>query len=197
MTNRPPCSSVRLGRTCLILLFALPAGCHRSASQIELTSYKDPYFPEPFHVSFDDCTYRIDAGGDIDIAAEATTATPDQAGSITQLLHVHVFWQPRPGVTFANKNTSDATIRYIVVTPRGMASYRGTGFVLPKWKRHKLHASIESANLRLEAQRGDVSELFGDARLQGRLNPRQDEHATVERMRALDLHANEQPPPPQ
>ena len=169
----------------------LPIGCGQPASELEFTSYKDPYFPETYHVTLDECAYRVGAGGDMHIAGRAASEAGDtETRPTTQLLHVHVFWQPKPGVTFANTNTTDATIRYAVVTGAGTAIYSGTGFVYPERQQGgALSVKIETANLRLESLGGNAPEVFGDARLSGNLWPREDAHTAVDLMRALELHA--------
>lgn len=172
-------------------VLAGPLGCARPTSEIEFVSYKDPYFPEPYRVVFVECTYRVDADGDLHIAGRADFDSDQRdAGAITQYFHAHVFWQPRPGRTFANSTTTDATIRHVIVTADGMAAYAGTGFIYPRRRRGGLlTAKIETANLRLEAQTGDAPELLGDARLRGTLRARRDDHATLDLVRRLEFHA--------
>ena len=159
-----------------VSLCALSLGCSRATPGIEFVSYKDPYFPEAYRVRFDECVYHIDADGDTHIAAQ--TVSEEEGGPVTQWLHVHVFWQPKPGITFANKSTTSATIRYIVATPNGSAIYAGTGFAYPKKARwgDRLNTKIETGYLRLEAQTGDAPEILGDARFHGYLRAREDPH---------------------
>ncbi|MFH1746558.1 MAG: hypothetical protein ABIG44_05870 [Planctomycetota bacterium] len=174
----------------VLALLSLP-GCARPKCEIELLSYKDPYFPEPYRVTFDTCVFRRDAGGDFHIAGLVTSSVEDQeSATITQYLCVHVFWKPYPGRTFANSTTNDATIRYVIVTADGMAAYAGTGFILPKLRRDKLlTATIENANLKLVAQTGNPAEILGDARLTGTLQARRDDHQTIDLTRQLELYA--------
>ena len=181
----------------LVLSLGLSVGCGQRVSGIELISYKDPYFPEPYTVVFDECAYRQDADGDLHIVGR-TSVEPDdyQAGSLTQLIYVHVFWQPKPGVTFANATTTTAIIRYVIVSAEGTTTYSGTGFTCPKGRRgRKLKVPIETANLRLESHFGDAPELLGDARLSGVLWAEENAHAAVDLMRTLELHAGREREP--
>lgn len=180
-----------VGCALLTVWLAAAVGCQQPASELELRSYKDPYFPEPYHLTLQNCVFRVDASGDRHIAARAFRATGEsESGPITQFLHVHLFWQPKPGRTFANSTGVNALMRYVIVTPTGTAAYAGTGFVYPKGQRGEtLTAEIESASLRLESQSGTPAEVLGDVRLHGTLVARRDEPATVDLIGELDRHA--------
>lgn len=174
-------------RVATVGLVALLAGCRHSGSAIELVSYRDPLFPRTYDVTFDTCVYRVDADGDLHIAARAQRGGDD--GPITQLLHVHVFWQPRPGITFANETTTTATVRYAVVTPAGTAAYVGTAFVYPRRRGAGLEAQVERGQLQLDSVAGEVPEILGAARFSGTLHAQEDEPAATDLIRALELHA--------
>ena len=188
---------VALAGALLVLPCGLFVGCGQHVSEIELISYKDPYFPEPYTVVFDECAYRQDADGDLHIVGRASVEPDDyQAGPLTQLIYVHVFWQPKPGVTFANATTTTAIIRYVIVSADGTATYSGTGFTCPKSRKgRQLQVPIEAANLRLESRFGDAPEWLGDARLSGVLWAEEDAHTAVDLMRALELHAGREREP--
>lgn len=196
-------SSRRRPRPCLLFvaLGALPvlsAGCARSTSALSLTSYKDPYFPETYQVKLADCVYYVDPGGDYHIVGRASHTTTDGTdATITQLLHVHLFWKPWPGKTFDDPSTVDATVRYALVTEHGTAVYRGTGFVYPKQQRlsNRLIARIEGAQLRLESQTGAPPELLGDARVVGTLVAEDNASLAVDLRRQLDLYIGPQDTP--
>jgi len=181
-----------------LLLGALAAspivmsGCTRASASLEITSYKDPYFPETYQVELADCAYYVDPGGDYHIAGYASHTPADGGGgTIEQLMHLHLFWKPWPGKTFDNPTTVDATLRYAIVTGQGAAVYCGTGFVYPRKRRMSddLIVQIEAARLRLEAQLGDPPELLGDARVVGELVAEHNASRTVDLRRRLDLYA--------
>lgn len=171
---------------------ALLIGCRRPAGALKLTSYKDPYFPETYEVELTQCAYYVDPGGDYHIVGRATHTPQDgTGGTIAQLLHVHLFWRPRPGKTFDNPSAVDATIRYAIVTKQGAALYCGTGFVYPQMRRlsDDVLVKIEVARLRPEAQVGEPPELLGPARLSGKLVAAEDASLAVDLRRQLDLRA--------
>jgi hypothetical protein len=158
----------RLGVLGVAIVAAWTCGCQQSGSTVEFTSYKDPYFPQPYVVDFDACAYRHDAGDDCHIVAETTSTEDDQ--TVNQYLHVQIYWMPQPGKTYAHSTTTNALLRYVVATADGVAEYAGTGFVFPERRRDgRLELAIESGYLRLELLDGDVPELLGDARVEGEL----------------------------
>ena len=175
-------------------LAALPillSGCAHATGNLELTSYKDPYSPATYDVQWDDCAYYTDPGGDYHIVARTTHIPEDGGGEITQVMHVHLFWRPKPGKTFDNPSTVDATIRYAILTEQGATVYCGTGFAYPKQRRtsDKLLVKIENARLRLESQNGDAPDLLGNARAAGELLAENNAALAVDLRRQLDLHA--------
>lgn len=191
MTNHVWC---RAGQAALVLCTVAAAllGCHRPTSTVELVSYKDPYFPEPYQVDFDHCVYRVDRGGDHHLVGRADfQPSADGQGRVTQFLHVHMFWKPWPGKTYADSTGMDATLRYVIVTQSGVASYVGTGFVYPKRQRRNgtIVAKIEHARLRLETLVGAPPELLGDARLNGTLVATHQPNQALDTLREMELHA--------
>jgi len=177
-----------------VTLAGLPmllSGCAHATSHLELTSYKDPYSPETYNVQWDDCAYYTGPGGDYHIVARTTHIPDDGGDEITQVMHVHLFWRPRPGKTFDNPSTVDATIRYAILTEQGATVYCGTGFAYPKKRRtsDKLLVKIESARLRLESQNGDAPDLLGNARAAGELLAENNAALAVDLRRQLDLRA--------
>jgi hypothetical protein len=175
----------------LLMSVLFLSACARPTASLQLTSYKDPYFPETYDVKLADCAYYVGPGGDYHIAGRASHTPDDGGGAITQLLHVHMFWKPWPGKTFDNPTTVDATIRYAIVTERGAAVYSGTGFVYPKKRRFSddVIAKVEVARLSLESESGDPPELLGSARLAGKLMAKDDASLALDIRRQLDLRA--------
>jgi len=150
----------------LVLGAGLVSGC--ASSVIELTSYKDPYFPEHYQARLDECAYYLDPDGDIH--AVGRSQHNDEHGTLTQLVHVHIFWKPWPGKTPADQTATDAVIRYILARPSGRAVYEGTGFAFPRKQRGgELQIAIESAALRPLSQSGELPDVLGTARLVGLL----------------------------
>ena len=174
------------------LLLSSLGGCGLPDSEVRLVSYKDREFPEPYTISFADCTYRTEPTGDYHIVARVMHDPDDaDAGAITQYMHIHLFWKPRPGRTFVNRSTIDATLRYVIVTDAGTVEYSGTGFVFPKHPRRsdKLIAEIESARLKVSSLVGEPAEMLGDSRLSGVLVATFDPSRTLDLLHEMNLHA--------
>lgn len=184
MTDCPRCRA-----TCLVVLAAIAAGCNPTVSRLSLVSYQDPYFPEHYSLRPVQCAYYVDRGGDQHILARAES--PMSAGTVDQLLHVHVFWRPRPGKTRDDPSTVDAVLRYALVTNEGAALYCGTGFVYPRRNRldGSLDVLIESARLRLEHVRGQASDVLGETRVSGSLRALPDPAAAVDLLRTFEIAA--------
>jgi hypothetical protein len=161
-------------------------GCHRSDSAVTFVSYKDPYFPEPFHVDFIGCSYREEPTGDLHVLGQ--TETMDDGEELTQYLHVHIYWQPRPGRTYVNETTTNALLEYVIQTDEGTATYSGTGFAYPKTRRDgTLEVEIESAYMKLDRITGTLPDLFGDTKLTGTLLATRDEAGSLKRQRTMEL----------
>lgn len=193
MSNRRPLR-------CALLLVALGAAltltpaCTSPSANLELTSYKDPYLPETYDVRLTECAYGVGPSGDRHIAGRAVHTPADNPGApIVQLVHVHLFWKPRPGKTFADPTAADATIRYAVATEQGVAVYCGTGFVYLKKRRlsDDVVAKIETGQLRLETLAGDPPEILGSACLTGTLIAKDDASLAVDLRRQLDLYTGQ------
>lgn len=179
------------------LLPVLVWGCGRPTGTLALTSYKNPYSPETYQVKFAECAYYTGPSGDYHIVGRATHVPEDNPdGEVSQLLHVHLFWKPRPGKTYDNPSTMDATIRYAIITERGSAVYSGTGFVYARQRRmsDELIVEIESAQLRLERQQGDAPDVLGAVRAAGELLAQRDAALAVGLRRELDLRAGPSAP---
>jgi hypothetical protein len=160
-------------------------GC--ASSRLSVTSYQDPYFPETYHAAVRDAVYDVGPTGDIHAVGKAESQT--DAGRTTQYLHVHIFWKPHPGKTWAESSTTDAVLRYVLVTDKGSATYTGTGFAFPKKARwgDDYDITVESARLRLESKTGDMPDVLGPAQLTGRLHVRHDEPAAAHQVRDAQL----------
>lgn len=185
-------SKRRPGRVAILLVsIALTAavmlGCRAPAATLELTSYKDPYFPEHYQVMLADCAYRVDAGADYHIVGRALRESDDpQIGTIEQAIYLHLFWKPAPGKTFDNASSINAIVRYMVRTRRGCATYGGTAYVYVKNRRgNKLHVKVERAHLRLQAKSGDAPDLIGNTRLTGEFVAIEDGTLTLEVLHAV------------
>lgn len=175
-----------------LLMAAAGAGCAAPQPNVlKVTSFRDPYFPEPHDLAFSRCVYGQGRDRDRHIVAQSSDASSEEGEiPVQRVLHLQVFWQPRPGRTFADPSLTDATARYLVLGPRGMAVYTGTAFVYPRnLPDGRLECRIESGTLRLETVDGDPPPTIGDARLEGLLVALADQNTTVDLRRKVDLYA--------
>ncbi|TWT45477.1 hypothetical protein RAS1_19020 [Phycisphaerae bacterium RAS1] len=190
----PPRPALRATAGFALLLF-LPLAACTPASRVQFTSYKDPYFPETFDVDFENCAYHYSPAGDLHIAAQRSWAPGERrADTVRQYIHVHVFWKPHPGRTFANASSDDALIEYAVVSRQGAAFYSGTGFLYPaKIKDGRLTCRLEQARIRLDSQIGAPPEDLGDARVKATFNARDDGNAAVDMFHDLEIARSMKP----
>lgn len=179
--------------TFLLGLVALATtGCIRP-SRLDLVSFKDPYFPEKFTLSLDQCVYREAPGGDFDIVGHAERPAVDNTPASEQFLHIHLFWKPRPGKTYDNPSSVDAIVRYTIVTPNGTRIYSGAGYAYPERPRFgpDLLVKLESARLRPADGAADApDEILGETRATGTLAVTRDDQAAVDLIREAELVAN-------
>ncbi len=169
------------------------SGCAPLGSSVRLLSYKDPHFPEPYHVNFRQCVYRLGPDGDCTFVARADDLSRRAAGgTIHQYLSVNLYWKPLPGKTFADKSSVDATLRYVLVCDSGVATYTGTGFVFPRNQPlgKGLIANIESGWLKLDSQIGAPPELLGEARVTGTLVAGRNASATIDMQREMEQYSS-------
>jgi len=184
MNNQPRCDRLILSLA-VGLLAALAGGC--ASSHVRLVSYRDPYFPENYHVKLADCAYRNAPGGGIQAVGRGVQQT-DQ-GTTTQYISVHIFWKPIPGKTPADASMIDAILRYVVSSGDGVAVYTGTGFAYPKPARGGgLDIALESGRLRLKSN-SNMDDLLGNSQITGQLQARNDPAAAATLLREAELLA--------
>ncbi len=170
--------------------------CQRAETRF--VSYRDPYFPAAFHVTCENCAYRVSPAGDVFVAGHALReAKPGigepqvepPGGRADEYLQVHIFWKPHPGKTWVESTMTDATLTYTVCNEQGTLTYVGTGFVYPHRTAAGMEFDVESGRLRLVARSGEIPDTLGDTRLTGTMHARQDAAATVDLIREAQVAA--------
>ncbi len=168
------------------VMAAALAGCGGSAD-IQITSYKDPYFPEPLRVLFTNGSYWRAADQDIHAISERETIDEMTDEVIRQYLYVVLYWRPNPGRSFDDPTQANALYHYVVAGEKGVATYVGTGFAYPDGRPGQtLDIALESATLRLESSTGEIPEVLGEMTLTGTMRATADPAAAAARIRALE-----------
>lgn len=168
-------------------------GCSTTPTRIEILSFKRVEEPVRYAETFDRSHYCRDAHGNWLIVMEippvwvegGRTASEDNpapnrsSGWTSQLVHVEVFWVPHPGRTHAESTQTNAAITYHLVTPSGVLTYEGAGFVYfqPPRPGKPLVGQIESGSLLRAKDVTDANDLFGPCRLRGSFTAREDRRA--------------------
>ena len=163
-----------------ILVLAAAGGCRTPVTQLHILALRDPSMPRQYYSRFDESSYRFDALGNLDLVLRGMNESSTDTGElITEVVHVHVFWKPIPGRTFANASMTNAKITYAITTEAVAMLYEGGGFLSFKLGRNKesMKGRLESAQLAPARRRGNARDLFGPAQVTGTFsatrNPRQ------------------------
>jgi hypothetical protein len=180
---------VAAGWCALACLALLAEGCQAPRSSISVTSYKDPFFPEPYELTFDQAYMGEARDRDQHVVAERVQSAGEDGERVRHLLHLQVFWKPRPGRTFADPSLTDAIARYIVAAPGGTVVYAGSAFVYPRRQPDGTWLfEIEGGTLRLRTVDGDAPESIGDAKLAGMLVATENPGRVVDLRRLMDMY---------
>lgn len=174
------------------------AGCSPTETRLEIQSFKNPEAAERFAERFDRCSFAVNAQNNWDIVFEiqptlirmpvpstgSPTSTSRPASDrdtsadevpMSQMIHVHVFWRPVPGTTYAESTQTNATIVYCVSTGRNSIAYKGAGFVYftPSRDGLTIEGQIESSDLVPTDYVNEPVDLFGPCRIEGSFIARQ------------------------
>ena len=129
-----------------------------------------------------------------DLAPESLSAPllnpADAAGLNGQIVHIHMFVQPKPGRTPIESTAVTATIRYVVLARGEVGVYAGGGFLMPKGKPGggSFAGRMEKATLRLENATPGFENLLGPAEITVTFKaPRDEEFAGLIDARIEDL----------
>ena len=178
--------------TCFACLVAaaMLTGCQETQTRFELISFRDPNRPEVLtETDFQPGAFSINARRNYDIvlesrpqivpvapaAADTESADLDEPEAsqlgirMTQLIHIEIFWNPRPGTTFAESSQTNANITYCVTVGSEAVSYEGAGFVYIEMSRDgtRIEGWIESATLAPARPRARRIDPLGQCRLTG------------------------------
>ncbi len=203
------------------LLIPVAAGCRKVETRFEVVSYKDPASPECIPEQFDPGSFAVDARGDWDIVFEisprpVSVSPPEPADSVpasapaedavfvseadpqwvSQLIHVRMFWQPRPGRTLAESTQTNATIRYCLFVGGDVIVYEGAGFVCFKKSRdgQTIEGKLESSTLAPAAFVDESDDLFGRCQVKGTFKAEADRRHVVSVVQRIRRRLNKAEP---
>ena len=101
-----------------------------------------------------------------------------------QVVHVQMLWKPRPGRTPVNSESTNLSIRYVVLVDGQVGVYGGGGFGWPRGTPGKtgFGLNISGSNLALLESTDGFRDLLTPARLSGQIGAPLDETVAI-RMR--------------
>jgi hypothetical protein len=168
---------------------ALIAGCGSSGGRLDLTTYDEQGAPRQHYADFRRAFYRQSPGGTLDLVFRAERpSSVDPTQTITQLVHVKSFWNPRPGTTFVEATQINARVQYAMLTPPTGVRYDGTAFISYKLDKHTglLTGRFESGSLSPRFRMGDAIEPFGQARFTGSFSATESPRDVVQAIQKLE-----------
>ena len=158
----------------------LLTGCSTRTSHITL---KSSLQADEFALDFSHAYALRESAGDYHIVliTEPTPPPPRQpdeplqpigSSEPRQLMHIHVFWRPLPGLKGNHPSATNSTIDLYVIgdqdpDSRDIAHYQGTGFVTLYPSSDQLQASITNASIKPKLLGGDMADPLGDCTIEG------------------------------
>lgn len=170
MTRAPRRFTARVLTRGTLVILAAACACRPPATELHIVALRDPSLPRRYFSRFDESYFRFDALGNLDLVLRGVNESPSETGEvITEVVHVHAFWEPIPGRTFADASMTNAKVAYSITTEVVAMQYEGGGFLSFKLdeKKHRIQGRLESAQLVPTHRRGDAHDLFGPARVTG------------------------------
>jgi len=138
--------------------------------------------PVRYFQEFDECYYRVDGDGNVDIVARHRgDPTAQLSDGVVQVVHLQTIYRSVPGVTPVEPTMTNATVSYIILNDGDGVSFDGAGFVFATSPGDggELTATLESSNLRAMRQRGVGPRVFHQPRVSGWIHARLDPRRTV------------------
>lgn len=151
------------------LLISL-AGCSQPKTRIDFQVYDQAGSEQPHYTDFEQCWYQFTPNGMLELAMRTQRpSTVDPTYTISQVLYLKTFWNPRPGTTFAEATQINARVQYAVLTHPAGARYDGGAFVSYSVNRSdgRLVGKIESGSLSPRYRIGSGTEPFGACHFKG------------------------------
>ncbi len=160
----------------------LPA-CQSKVTRFEVIDYSPTSDPLHYFQEFDECYFRVDGEGNIDIVARRRgRPTNRQDDDPVQVVHLRTIYQSVPGETPVERTMTNATVSYIIMDHGAGVSFDGAGFLLCTIHANgrELTGTLEESTLRPMRSLGtDVPQVFDRPRVTGRIYARLDPRRTL------------------
>lgn len=170
-----------------LALGGLAVGCASGSADVKLTSFKDPYFPEPLSVKFHGAKYWYGPDKDLHIICRNERADAHGRTELREYLLVQMYWRPNPGRTFSDPTATNASIQYVVATAEGVASYRGAGYAYPNDPpADRATYALETGQMTIESTQGDVPEVLGPSRITATIDAPRDDNGAARWIREME-----------
>ena len=185
--RRVPWPSRASGRTACVSMTSilLMAGCRSPDNRMAVVSLRDPGSPQRYFTRFDESVYRTDAAGNLDIVLRGEHEGEGGPGDqVVELVHLHAFWKPIPGTSFAERSMINTRVKYLILTGDTAILYEGAGFATFRLNRRtqRLTGRLEAAQLVPTRRRGPARDLFGAAQLKGTFSASPDDRRALQRI---------------
>ncbi len=156
------------------------AGCAEQTTRFHIVDYRDAQQVERYSQSFDQCYYRHDPAGNLDVVIRRS-AKSDDGQPVTQLIHMRTFWRVQPGRTYAESSMINATVSYLISSWSVGAAFEGSGFLSFKTnrRRDRIDGRLELSFLTPQRRLGQADKLFERAELSGEFSAELDEAKVV------------------
>lgn len=166
MTN----SGLRLSAIGVLLAAGLAVGCQAPRNVLTVAGVDPGGSAFTYETTLDDVVYRELPGGDLQLAAQATS-TAAAVDGLREILICDVYWRSRAGVSFDDRSTANALVRYLITTDDGARYYDGSAFVYvkPGQDDDVLICNFERVDLALVSTLGSSPELHGRLAMTGEL----------------------------
>jgi hypothetical protein len=166
------------------------AGCSKPHTRIELTSYDQSGQSQHHYAEFSRASYRQSPGGLIELVMQTERASKiDPTQTITQILYIKTFWNPRPGTTYVEATQIDGQVEYAMLTPPTGIRYDGSAFLTYHVDRnsHKFIGKFESGTLSPRYRMGAAVEPFGSVRFTGTIVAKENPGEVVNALQQLQI----------
>lgn len=148
----------------------LLVGCGPKVTRLELQTFDKEGTSSRHYTDFSQAAFKRGSDGRIELVFQSQQPSQvDPTQTITQVVHVSTFWNPKFGITYADSTQINARVQYAILTPPTGVRYDGGAFVTYKIDSmtDEVVGYIESGDLSPKYQMGNAVEPFGPARCTG------------------------------